>query len=288
MTTTIIKIVGRLVLLAGFFALVITGLYGQSTQPGITFATGGIDLKIDSRAFYNGLWYPSSSWKLKELIPGSDYFFDFDDVKPGDWGKTVISMHVKKGDAWLCLDFKNLESEENGENEPEYEEDIDGPNSGELDEGMEFFAWHDDGDNKYEKGEKAIFNPIVQSADQVLDDETYPIGDTQNGKSCKANESRYVGIHWCAGNLSVNTYTAQISCDGSVLGNEAQTDILSVDVSIRALPSKENPRFICKDKKPHYGGGGGGGHNDDDDDRYKKKNYKKFVSWFSHSYSGWW
>src|SRR3990167_6659270 len=125
---------------------------------------------------------------------------------------------------------------------------------------MEFFGWLDDGDNKFEKEEKPLFGTTTQSASIVLDDKTYVIGDAGNGNSCKVNQSRYVGIYWCAGNLSVNLSTNTISCDGSTLGNEAQTDSMSVDVSIRAMPSKENPKFLCgKDKPPHDG-------DDNDDD----------------------
>src|SRR3989344_534761 len=96
-----------------------------------------------------------------------------------------------------------------------------------------------------QKEEKPLFGTTTQSASIVLDDKTYVIGDAGNGNSCKVNQSRYVGIYWCAGNLSVNLSTNTISCDGSTLGNEAQTDSMSVDVSIRAMPSKENPKFLC-------------------------------------------
>jgi len=268
MSTTIIKIVGRGILLAGFFALVVTALYARGIEPGVTFATYGIDLKIDSEATYNGVSVPSGTWELKNLVPGVDKFWNFYDIKPGDYGENTISMHVKKADAWLCLDFSNLTSADNDQNEPESLEDSDGTLNGELADGMEFFGWLDDGDNKFEKEEKPLFGTTTQSASIVLDDKTYVIGDAGNGNSCKVNQSRYVGIYWCAGNLSVNLSTNTISCDGSTLGNEAQTDSMSVDVSIRAMPSKENPKFLCgKDKPPHDGDDNDDEDDDDDDNR---------------------
>ena len=267
MSTTIIKIVGRGILLAGFFALVVTALYARGIEPGVTFATYGIDLKIDSEATYNGVSVPSGTWELKNLVPGVDKFWNFYDIKPGDYGENTISMHVKKADAWLCLDFSNLTSADNDQNEPESLEDSDGTLNGELADGMEFFGWLDDGDNKFEKEEKPLFGTTTQSASIVLDDKTYVIGDAGNGNSCKVNQSRYVGIYWCAGNLSVNLSTNTISCDGSTLGNEAQTDSMSVDVSIRAMPSKENPKFLCgKDKPPHDGDDNDDEDDDDEDD----------------------
>ena len=268
MSTTIIKIVGRGILLAGFFALVVTALYARGIEPGVTFATYGIDLKIDSEATYNGVSVPSGTWELKNLVPGVDKFWNFYDIKPGDYGENTISMHVKKADAWLCLDFSNLTSADNDQNEPESLEDSDGTLNGELADGMEFFGWLDDGDNKFEKEEKPLFGTTTQSASIVLDDKTYVIGDAGNGNSCKVKKSRYVGIYWCAGNLSVNLSTNTISCDGSTLGNEAQTDSMSVDVSIRAMPSKENPKFLCgKDKPPHDGDDNDDEDDDDDDNR---------------------
>ena len=247
------KVIVRTTLLIGLFVIVAAASYAKGFEPGITFATQGIDLKIDSKAWYNGLKFPSGTWKLKDLVPGVDRFWNFKDIKPGDYGTTIISMHVKSGDAWLCLDFKNLQSKDNGQNEPEALLDSNGTAKGELAKGMEFFSWLDDGDNNFEKGEKPLFGTSVQSASEVLDNKTYPIGDTQNGRSCRTNESRYVGIYWCAGNLTVDIKSAKLSCDGSVLGNAAQTDSMTVDVAIRALPAKENPKFICKkDEKYHY------------------------------------
>ncbi|MDO8728426.1 MAG: hypothetical protein Q7K26_00885 [bacterium] len=269
MPTTIIKIVGRLILLTGFFALIVGALYARGVEPGVTFATNGIDLKIDSTSTYNNVSVPSATWELKNLTPGVDKFWNFDDIKPGDYGENTISMHVKKADAWLCLDFSNLTSLDNDQNEPESLDDPDGTLDGELAEGMEFFGWLDDGDNKFEKGEKPLFGTSTQSALDVLDDTTYVIGDARNGNSCKVNQSRYVGIYWCAGDLSVNLSTNIISCDGSTLGNEAQTDSMSVDVSIRALPAKENPKFICsgtKPPKPPHDDGDDDEEDDDDED----------------------
>ncbi len=245
MSTTITKIVGRGVLLVGLFGLVGMAVYARGIQPGVTFATYGIDLKIDSEATYNGVPVPSGTWALKDLVPGVDKFWNFDDIKPGDYGENTISMHVKKADAWLCLDFNNLSQSENSVNEPESHEDANGEAGGELADVMEFFAWKDDGDNIFEKGETPLFGTSTQSAINVLNETTYPIGDSSWGGSCGVNQSRYVGIYWCAGDLQVDLNTAQIVCDGSGLGNETQTDSMTVDVSIRALPSKENPKFIC-------------------------------------------
>ena len=228
------------------FALAVSAALVQGVDSGTTFATSGIDLKIDSEATYNGVARPSGTWALKNLVPAVDKFFNFDDIKPGDYGENTISMHVKKSDAWLCVDFKNLQSADNGQNEPEALADGNGNADGELAAGMEFFSWVDDGDNIFEIGERPLFGTTTQSAIQVLNNKTYSIGDINHGSSCRVNQDRYIGVYWCAGDLNVNLETAAITCDGSALGNAAQTDSMSVDVSIRAVPSGSNPSFNCK------------------------------------------
>jgi hypothetical protein len=45
-----------------------------------------------------------------------------------------------------------------------------------------------------------------------------------------------------------------MTCDGSTLGNAAQTDSFTVDVSIRAQPTSEDAKFTCA---PTTSSGGG-------------------------------
>jgi hypothetical protein len=250
MKSTVTKLIARTVLVVGLivFTVLLSSLRPQTT--GATFACEGIDLTIDSEAFYNGAPYPLSSWALKNLNPTADHFFDFGDVKPGDSGKTTISLHVAKAPAWACLDFKNLKSNENGVNEPEGIVDPNGGSSGELAGGLEFFAWRDDGDNTFEIGEQALFGTSSQSAVQVLNNTSYTLVDYQSGSAWPIGSTHYVGISWCAGNLTVNLATAVISCDGTVLGNEAQTDSMSVDVALRAYPANQYPQYRCDGKPP--------------------------------------
>lgn len=248
------KLSTRIVFIAGIMSVVILAFGFRTEATGFTFAMGNhkskFDLRIDSTAFYNGAAVPTSTWSLKNLHPYADKFFNFDDVKPGDHGTTTISFHVNK-DAWVCLDFEKLKEYENGQNEPEMEADASGgANSGELADGTEFFAWYDDGDNVFEAGEQAIFGTTTgkQAATKVFNNKTYPLADSVVGGAFTASTTRYVGITWCAGDLTVNVATAAIQCDGEALGNEAQTDSFSVDVSIRAEGAKDNKKFKCVKK----------------------------------------
>src|SRR3989344_7259542 len=159
MNAAMTKIAARTLLLGGVFALATLAAFARGGEPGITFALeDDLNLTIDSRAFYNGLPVLGSTWTLKDLVPGADKFFNIEDIVPVDSGKAVISMHIEseREDAWLCLDFTNLVSDENGFVEPESGVDA-SEASGELADGMEFFAWRDDGDDVFEVGEEPLF-----------------------------------------------------------------------------------------------------------------------------------
>lgn len=247
-TTTIVKIT----LILGVVALLFVAFL-KDAAVGSTFATGSgtgaLELKIDNQTFYNGVLQPTLSWSLKNLVPANDKFFNFTDVKPGDAGTTTMSIHLKNSPAYVCLDFKNLKDEENGINEPESL--LDNNNKGELSDELEFFAWSDDGDNKFEIGEKPLFGTSTQMASVVMASTSYALSDYLNGPAFPTNKTKYVGITWCAGNLAVNLATAKITCDATAMGNEAQTDSMSVDVSIRAVSSTQQPKFTCvKPQKP--------------------------------------
>ena len=272
-------ILGVLVFLAYAFVM-------RSDAAGITFATGsgqgGLEMKIDSRTVYNNVIQPKLSWALKNLKPFCDYFFRFFDVKPGDTGQNTISIHITKNPAWVCLDFLNLKDRDNGNNEPESQEDANGPLGGELSSGLEFFGWMDDGDNTYEIAERILFGTSTQAATTTLRGMSYALADATHGTAFPVNSTRYVGIHWCAGNLQVSTTTGAVSCDGSVLGNGVQTDSMKLAVSLRAVPAKDQKNFTCTRPGNQNSHANDYGDNDDDweddrDDNYHDDEYK--IEW---------
>lgn len=274
-----LKIVFIITLLSFLVVILASGV-----SVGYTFATkdgqgqSGLELRIDSKTTYNGVLQPALTWELKNLVPTSDHFFNFTDVKPGDVGKNIISLHVSKNPAYVCLDFNNLRDYENSTNEPEAL--VDHLSGGELSKYLEFFAWRDDGDNIFEKNEKVIFGSSnsTQAANILLSSTTYAISDAGTGNYCAVNSTNYVGIVWCAGDLQVDLNTAEIKCDGSKLGNIIQTDSMMVDVALRAVQAGSNQGFKCKQEpkpeckdnkgkncepKGNNGHGNDADHNDD-------------------------
>src|SRR3989344_3164414 len=112
-----------------------TGAFFSDTETstGNTFAAGELDLKIDNSSYgfdWNrpgeqnptGVWGPNeaNSWGLSNLT--GQLFFDFHDLKPGDYGEDTISIHVDDNDAWACMALALAGTPENGQNEPEIEQ----------------------------------------------------------------------------------------------------------------------------------------------------------------------
>ena len=166
------------------------------TSTGNTFTAGSIDLKIDSTAHYNGMicqaddasdtrysWqyegqapadpdpfqYPAAgtpcdnSWTETDL--GGQKFFEYEDLKPGDWGENTISLHVYDNDAWGRFSLVNVVDDENGCTEPELEEEQGCTNddNGELDDAMISEVWLDQGAVPGFQNIDANGNPISEN-----------------------------------------------------------------------------------------------------------------------------
>src|SRR3989344_5729216 len=113
---------------------VTTAFYNDvETSSGNTLSAGAIDLGIDNTSYYNGVLNPGTSWQLTYELDdllgpaidiegdetGEYLFFNFFDLKPGDWGEDTISIHVKDNDAWACMSIDLTKNDDNGLTEPE-------------------------------------------------------------------------------------------------------------------------------------------------------------------------
>ncbi len=172
-------------------------------------------------------------WVLKDLEEG-DTFWNFDDVKPGDHGINVISLHAKGNDAYACLMAHNIVDLENGLTDPEIEAGDTTKEEGELSQFMKIFAWEDNGDGIYNVGDPIITGPNspFNTAIGVID--------------LVALDTKYIGIAWCLGAQSVDGQGI-IFCDGSTVGNIVQTDIMMADFTAYAEQQRNNSEFVCPD-----------------------------------------
>lgn len=261
-----------------------TGAFFSDTETstGNTFTAGAIDLKVDSTQHYNnavctnGVWvlavgqtvavdqYPvlgstcTGSWTLTDLGP-TNQFFNFGDVKPGDRGENTVSLHIDNNNAWACLDLRTTGNNENDLIEPEADAgDVTvGAGNGELAQNIKVFSWSDygatpgfqgvsdptEGDNIWQANEPMLFSPVALSG--IGSTTTLPLADsvTNGGATMAPGVTSYIGLFWCAGNLTA--VAGVITCDGSAMGNQSQTDSATTTVSFRVVQSRNNPTFQC-------------------------------------------
>lgn len=240
------------------------------TSTGNTFTAGSIDLKIDSQCSYNGV--PSKEcgdWRLQDLIPTSNKFFNFSDLKPGDSGENTISLHVYNNDAWGCAKITVTSDEDVTCTEPELGVDTTctpgttNSFNGEIAKNLSLAWWADDGDNKLEENEHAFFMngaklATLLNGGKVLnltlaDKNTnffLGIDNTGNTTPLTGSKDYYIGMAWCLGDMTINGTV--ITCNGAQLNNESQSDSLTADLEFNVIQSRNNPDFACPDsfRKP--------------------------------------
>lgn len=243
------------------------------TSTGNLFKAGTIDLKIGNQSYYNGQPSSLTSWALNDLT--IERFFNFNDVKPGDWGEDTIEVQVGSNPAYMCANVQITENSENGVTEPE--EDLgDTEPDGELAQELNFVFWKDDGDNVLEQGEDQDI--IVQGpASAVLDGGTIALADSDEnniggtpGEGVSADQSFYIGKAWCFGDMTLaalpaSEYTGPnvdnnnsggtvtpedggVTCNGVNATNITQSDRLVGDISFYAVQTRNNSSFQCSDE----------------------------------------
>jgi len=270
------KILGSVGVLAVVGALVLgaTGAFFSDTETstGNTFTAGAIDLQISSQCSYNGgnsntncgHWsYPGDGGPVT-----LGKFFDFSDLKPGDWGENTISFKVLTNEAWMCAAFTSTSSE-NGLVEPELAMNpIDTDTYGELGEELEIMWWHDkDGDNALDIDEPPLFGgprnleewlgltgntanegngtlPLT-FADSYLNWTTWD-GSYEQPNTLGIKDEQHLGVAWCLGNMILDPGNgAGFTCDGSVVDNYSQTDKIVADLSFTVEQQRNQPNFRC-------------------------------------------
>lgn len=238
------------------------------TSSGNTFAAGTLDLKVDYDCYYNkpadgdpNCPFEPNSWTETDLGP-EHKFFNFDDIKPGDFGEGTISLHVIDNDAWGRLVISNVSDLENTFLQAELDTgNDDGVASGELQENLVFSIWLDEGATPGFQGKEND-----QTEGNNIQDGNEPTLVTQ-GTVDLAGETHNIwdglaaaySLHGCTtvdGNASGDcpglaqdgrlvgsiTYYFGIAwtLPGSV-GNEVETDSLGADMTIEAVQHRNNP-----------------------------------------------
>ncbi|PIR43425.1 hypothetical protein COV24_02695 [candidate division WWE3 bacterium CG10_big_fil_rev_8_21_14_0_10_32_10] len=278
------------------FAVSAAGILGTSaffsdteTSTGNVLSAGSIDLKIDNESYYNGVLQDgtgeavaNTTWELANLddnngpAEGKYLFFDFHDLKPGDWGEDTISLHVDNNPSWACMDLSLTKNDDVSSTEPELEagdtlEDNSNLFDGELAQELNFIFWADDGDNVLETGENIIKKGTAENVlntSWTLADSTKNVWEENEestpllGSSNPEENVYYVGKAWCFGTLTEDRVGQDgegkignngptsgrgtgVSCDGSLTSNLSQTDAVMADLTFSAVQYRNNPSFKC-------------------------------------------
>lgn len=255
-------------------AVFATGAFFSDTETSVdnTFKAGAIDLKIDNESYVDqgqGLLKRTDlSWGENVSADGTAVgkFFDIEDLKPGDNGEDTISIHLTSNPAWVCVDLDITENSDVDCTEPESEaenNECTPESKGDIAKDLNFAFWMDDGDNVYEAGEQLL---TQGPASNVLGGMTWALFDSQTGSKLpmeptSEGEPYYIGKAWCYGTLSMTPVTQDVydhpttdvkgyTCDGSLVGNEGQTDLLKGDITFRAVQSRHNDGFVCTRPNP--------------------------------------
>ncbi len=245
------------------------------TSTANVFTAGAIDLKVDNESYYNGLLNATTSWAVRDLTV--EKFFNFPDLKPDDYGEDTISLHVDTNDAYLCANVKLTSNADNTQTEPEALVDTNGLATGELAKLTNFLWWADDGDNVLEDNERVISQGPIgdlslnQSYYLTLADSGKNVWNPNTtGGPVPGSSTLYLAKAWCFGTLGTQPIAQDggdqgrspsgnnngnqtsgepedggITCDGTLLGNESQTDSLTADVVFEAVQARHNAGFLC-------------------------------------------
>ena len=173
-------------------------------------------------------------WEEKDLVAG-DTFWTFNDVKPGDRGTNLVSLHASTNDAFACLYVNNTQDNENVLINPETkavpQDTTPGTiGFGELSKYLNVIVWPDDGDGIHQIGETPLYNGLIKTELIQL--------------SLTGGNTQYVGFAWCAGTQTIDI-NGNILCSGVGNQDDAQTDSFLADVTAYAVQQRNNTGFDC-------------------------------------------
>ena len=179
----------------------------------------------------------------------------YGDVKPGDQGEDTISLHIDNNPAWACAYIKTTANDENTLTQPEINAGDVSSTTGELAQNINFFTWLDNastsgaiaGDNIWQAGETVLQQPVSLSA-TIGATTTLTLADGGTGGALAGGSTSYIGLGWCAGTLVIGA-PGTWSCNGATMGNQAQTDSATADITFHVEQERNNPNFRCQPLK---------------------------------------
>jgi len=269
-----------MIVFVGAVVIGATGAFFSDTETstGNTFTAGAIDLGVDNHSYYNDVLNQGTSWELDWDLSDETprQFFNFLDLKPGDRGEDTISLRVNNNDSYLCADVTLTSNDDKSSTEPELASpDVLEASSiwdGELASHLKWYWWADDGDNVYETCQQStdltcVSETLLPGSGSALPNASQPFTSTVALADSQTNvwtgagpltgdSTRYIAKAWCFGDSAFTPYpqglstgpdVRKVQCDGSNESNVTQTDGLTMDISFRAVQSRNNDEFTCEE-----------------------------------------
>lgn len=250
------------------FALTRAFFSDTETSAGNTFAAGVVDLQIANDSYYNRNANANTSWELRPALT-DEKFFDFDDIKPGDWGEDTITLRVENNPVWACAEIAITQDDDGTCTDPELVNDPSCvPNNadlfdGEIAQNVSYVVWNDDGDNVLEDDESPSAILAQGKLDQLeagiklalVDSQVNNLGGNP-GDAMLGETNYFLGKAWCFGNMTLApvaqgngnspTLDPGFTCDEAGINNASQTDVLQADISFNVIQSRNNPNYVCE------------------------------------------
>lgn len=220
------------------------------TSSGNTFTAGTLDLQIKSQCYYNNGNCTDGNWDFGNGKLTNEKFFDFADIKPGDWGEDTVSFKILTNPAWMCADVTKTSG------------------TGKLGDYLNVFWWVDDnGDNIYQSNEKVLFGGPLSLTTLWSNGSHTPFTFADSTRNWKywpsptiepipATVEQHLGIGWCFGTIgfeNVNTaeFPKGFSCTAGASGteNDAQGDSIIATLAFTAEQYRNNPNFLCPENR---------------------------------------
>jgi predicted ribosomally synthesized peptide with SipW-like signal peptide len=250
-------------------AVVLTGIavtrtffQDTETSSGNKFVAGKFNLQVGSQCTYNGDVITDCNWLAPKDLSG-ELFFNFNDVKPGDYGENTIKLHVDNNDAWMCARATNLVSDDNGCDKPE--SDIDttcGPGQGELKQNLLFTVWKDTNCNNLLDPAHCAGQP--DDPDHFSACSNYDVGYCTEIEGCYVAPPEQVLVSDQPASAGVWPIADATTLTGPIKGgtdyclgvswkvpietsNIIQSDSLEGDVIFNAVQSRNLPGLRCSD-----------------------------------------
>ena len=205
------------------------------------------------------------TWEETDIEGGVHTFFNFLDLKPGDYGEDTISLHVYNNDAWGQLVLDGIIDEDNDCTEPEQDMEnntCSDPNGdGEIDNYLAFTGWLDqgvtpgfqgqdegEGDNIWQQSEGPKFwdETLIGNLGPFELKEVLSVAYDLMGCNDPDGNTNYGVCHGFAEDgrmVESTTYYFGLAWELPLdeTGNDAQTDSYSADMTFMVEQHRNNP-----------------------------------------------